>query len=182
MGKRIFVDMDGTLAVWNSGKTFEEVCSPGYFATLDPQIEVVSAVKQILDLGGAEVFILSAVLEEFPHVIPDKNLWLDKYLPEIDRDHRVFASANTPKHMAVPGGVRAGDILLDTQNLLEWTSQPGTIGVKLLNGINHSRGTWQGAMVHMRDGTAAIVAALLRPAKGKDIDTFVKYRAHKRAC
>ncbi len=181
--KRIFVDMDGTLAVWNSGTPFEEVCSPGYFAGLAPQDEVVSAVKRILDQGGAEVFILSAVLSEYPWIIPDKNAWLDKHLPEIDRDHRVFACANAPKYIAVPGGVRAGDILLDdyTRNLLEWVSQPGAVGVKLLNGINHSHGTWDGPMVHMEDGTAAIVAALLTPVKeGKpDMGKEAEYNPDK---
>lgn len=165
--KRIFIDMDGTLASWNSGIPFEEVCAPGYFAGLAPQDKVVSAVKRILDQGGAEVFILSAVLLEYPWTIPDKNAWLDKYLPEVDRNHRIFACANAPKYIAVPGGVRSGDILLDdyTRNLLEWVSQPGAVGVKLLNGINHSHGTWDGPMVHMEDGAAAIVAALLAPVK-----------------
>ena len=161
--KRIFIDMDGTLAVWNKCKQLEDLYQPGYFAELDPQMSVVNAVKILLERYGSEieVFILSAVLEDNPNAIPDKNQWLDRYLPEIDAEHRIFSSGSRPKHLAVPGGVRSNDTLLDdyTTNLLAWANHAN--GVKLLNGINHSRGTWKGPKVHKSEGAEAIVKTVL---------------------
>jgi dTDP-4-amino-4,6-dideoxygalactose transaminase len=63
---RIFVDMDGTLAVWNAGKTIEEVYVPGYFSGLQPQDNVVQAMKSLAKAPGVEVFILSAVFADCP--------------------------------------------------------------------------------------------------------------------
>lgn len=163
MKKRVFIDMDGTLAVWNKCKQIEDLYQPGYFAELAPQPTVVKAAKllAVKHKDEVEVFILSAVLEDNPNAIPDKNKWLDRHLPEIDAEHRVFVSGSMPKHMAVPGGIRADDTLLDdyTANLLAWVSYAR--GVKLLNGINHSRGTWQGTRVHKNEGAEAIVKAVL---------------------
>ena len=172
---RIFVDMDGTLAVWNAGKTIEEVYVPGYFSGLQPQDNVVQAMKSLAKAPGVEVFILSAVFADCPHVIGDKQQWLDKYLPEINVEHRIFAPVPTPKPLAVPGGIRPGDILLDdySKNLEEWCLAGG-MGVKLLNGINHTRGTWTGPKVSKEDPAEEIVNAILAPAALKLISDFIE--------
>lgn len=161
--KRIFVDMDGTLAVWQPGKQIEDLYQPGYFAALEPQMSVVEAVKELIQNHSdeVEVFILSAVFPDCPTAVCDKKKWLQQYLPEIDRSHRIFSSVRKPKYLAVPGGIRQDDVLLDdyTVNLLAWANS--AVGVKLLNGINHSRGTWKGTKVHKNDGAEAIVKAIL---------------------
>ena len=42
---RLFVDMDGTLAVFNRIDKLETLYERGYFADLTPQVNVVEAVR-----------------------------------------------------------------------------------------------------------------------------------------
>lgn len=160
--RRLFVDMDGTLAEWRSFKyefnSLEDVQDAGkliyqklneddYFYNLKPQMNVVNAIKEIVEHDpDIEVFILSAVISEKAEA--DKNRWLDRYLPEIDKEHRVFTEDGKDKKDFVKGGVRSDDYLLDdrTLNLSLW--QPPARGIKLLNGINHSAGTWKNDMLN----------------------------------
>ncbi len=141
---RLFVDMDGTLAVFNPVDTLETLYQPGYFSNLEPQDNVVQAVKSIITTRPEiEVYILSAVLTDSAYAQDEKNEWLDRYLPEVDSAHRIFPPCGADKKDYIRGGVRDTDFLLDdyTQNLTLW--HPPGQGIKLLNGINHTRGTWE---------------------------------------
>lgn len=140
--KRLFVDMDGTLAVFRPVDTMETLYEPGYFLNLDPLRNVVDAVKRLIQRREVEVYILSAVLRDSPCALTEKNKWLDKYLPEIDTARRLFLPCGENKSAHIPGGLRADDFLLDdyTRNLVLW--RPPAHGIKLLNGINHTHGTW----------------------------------------
>lgn len=141
--QRLFVDMDGTLAVFKPVDEMETLYEEGYFLNLSPQENVVAAIKEIVtDHPEIEVNILSAYLTDSKYTLQEKNEWLDRYLPEIDRDHRVFVPCGTDKKEGIREGIRSNDFLLDdyTKNLNEW--QPPARGIKLLNGINHTRGTW----------------------------------------
>ncbi|MFT9076319.1 5' nucleotidase, NT5C type [Ethanoligenens sp.] len=140
--KRLFVDMDGTLAVFRPVNTLETLYERGYFLNLSPHQNVVEAVKKLIQSKEAEVFVLSAFLSDSPHALTEKNIWLDKHLPEIDTAHRIFLPCGEDKKEHIPGGIRPDDFLLDdyTHNLVQW--QPPARGIKLLNGINHTHGTW----------------------------------------
>lgn len=141
--QRLFVDMDGTLAVFKPVDEMETLYEEGYFKTLEPQRNVVEAVRQIIkDHPEVEVNILSAYLTDSRYALKEKNEWLDRYLPEIDQKHRIFVACGTDKKEGIRGGIRSNDFLLDdyTKNLNEW--QPPARGIKLLNGINHTRGSW----------------------------------------
>lgn len=153
--RRLFIDMDGTLCVWKPAAEFEDLYSPRWFSRMVPHASLLEAVRKLLDNDRFEVFILSAVLSDSPYVRPEKDEWLDKHLPGIDRAHRIFVSTRVPKHLSVPGGINRSDILLDdySKNLHEW-SERGT-AVKFMNGINGTNGTWDrlnGPVVH-GDGT-----------------------------
>lgn len=144
MRERLFVDMDGTLAVFKPVDTLETLYEEGYFLNLQPHENVVEMVKEfVASHPDIEVFIMSAVLSDSKYALKEKNEWLDMYLPEIDAAHRVFPPCGVDKKEYVPGGIRPTDFLLDdyTKNLTLW--QPPAKGIKLLNGINHTRGTWQ---------------------------------------
>jgi hypothetical protein len=95
--------------------------------------------------ASTEVFILSSVLFDSRYAKEEKNAWLDRYLPQLDREHRIFLPCGENKASYVPDGIRESDCLLDdyTKNLEDW-SRAGGHGIKLLNGINHSRESWQG--------------------------------------
>ncbi len=141
--QRLFVDMDGTLAVFKPVDEMETLYEEGYFKTLEPQRNVVEAVRQIIkNHPEIEVNILSAYLTDSSYALKEKNEWLDRYLPEIDREHRIFMPCGTDKKEAIKDGIRSNDFLLDdyTKNLNEW--QPPARGIKLLNSINHTRGSW----------------------------------------
>lgn len=167
---RLFVDMDGTVAEWKVAEEFEDLYEKGYFASLQPYQNVVDAIRLIFQHTAiVEIYTLSAVLPDSPYSIPEKMGWLDRHMPFIPHDHRLFIHNGIEKIAAVPGGVRPGDVLLDdyTLNLSQWTKQARAI--KLLNGINGTKGTWKGAAVSRFYPADVIAAAVLREIKrGED--------------
>lgn len=167
--QRLFVDMDGTLAVFKPVDEMETLYEQGYFLNLTPHENVVDAIKEIAtNHPEIEVNILSAYLTDSKYALKEKNEWLDRYLPEVDRDHRVFVPCGTDKKEGIREGVRKNDFLLDdyTKNLNEW--QPPARGIKLLNGINHTRGTWEhDRLRHDRESSslAAAIISVMRDEK-----------------
>lgn len=153
----IFFDMDGTLAVFNKLKTFEDLLQPGYFKSLLPFQTVVNAVKLLLQDENFEVFILSAYLTESKTALQEKQEWLNNYLPEIDVHHRIFVPCGEKKSDYIPTP-RETDILVDdyTKNLRAWHG----VAVKILNGINNNTNKWEGPMVYNWDFSEAIADAI----------------------
>lgn len=159
--QRIFIDMDGTLAVFEKGNSMEQVCSPGYFLHLKPIENMIFATKRLVQDENFEIFILSHVLSDRAET--EKHRWLDMFLPEIERNHRIFVPCEKGKEKSVPAGIRQKDVLLDdyTKNLKEWTG----IGIKVLNGINGTNGTWRGRAVTIASDPCILyqsIAALAR--------------------
>ncbi|MBE5968822.1 MAG: hypothetical protein E7242_01165 [Lachnospiraceae bacterium] len=143
MGKRLFVDMDGTLAEFKPTSKLEDLYEKGYFLNLQPLPNVIDTIKKIKEENpDIEVFILSAVLTDSKYALQEKNEWLDKYIPEIDDEHRIFPPCGEDKSKYIEGGVTMDDYLLDdyTFNLNSW--DPPGHGIKLLNGINFTKKTW----------------------------------------
>lgn len=143
---RIFIDMEGTLSVFKKVESEEMLLEKGYFRNLEPQENVLEAVKKLIRDDKIEVFILSPVLKSSLVCMTEKMDWLKEYLPELDKMHMIFYAAGTDKTELLPGGLRENDYLLDdyTQNLYDFLPARG---IKLLNGINHTNGTWRGDRV-----------------------------------
>ncbi|MDD6036440.1 MAG: hypothetical protein PUC30_09665 [Lachnospiraceae bacterium] len=143
---RYFFDMDGTLAVFQKIDTFERLLEPKYFLNLPPIRNLVYTVKAMARREDIEVFILSSYLTESATALKEKNMWLDKYIPEIDRTHRIFVPCGKRKSDYVPNPTEQ-DILIDDYhiNLNAWHGVP----VKVFNGINgtSNRG-WKGESIH----------------------------------
>ncbi len=156
MARRIYVDMDGVLATWNSDKSLEEVAMPGYFRDLTPMRNVVDAIKRIIHSKQYEVYILSSVLHDI--AIRDKNYWLDTYLPEIPLINRIFVPYGQIKADYI-GNLDYRDILVDdfSKNLKEWHG----VGIKLLNGINGTKGTWNGYVVNGNSNPTCIMNTIM---------------------
>ncbi|NCE98118.1 JAB domain-containing protein [Emergencia sp. 1XD21-10] len=145
---RLFLDIDGTLAVFTPVDTMETLYEKGYFENLAPHENVIEGVKLFLrENPETEVFVLSSVLADSLYAEEEKQKWLDKYLPEIDAAHRLFPPCGQDKADYVPGGIRNTDILLDdySLNLHAWNENGA--GIKLLNGINGTKGSWRGAVI-----------------------------------
>ena len=166
MKHRVFIDMDGTLAEYRSTEDWNDLYQENYFLTLAPNVAVCEAVRDLLEGKWGEeveVFILSAYLVDSPYALKEKNAWLDVFFgpDSIDAAHRVFVPCGENKADHVPGGIRPDDILLDdyTKNLAEWEAAGGR-GLKLLNGINATKGTWRSARVSMRRNARSLASVI----------------------
>lgn len=171
--QRLFVDMDGTLAVFRPVDQLETLYRKGYFSGLAPIENVVEAVKLIVrEHPEIEVHVLSACLSDSAYALQEKNEWLDRYLPEVAAAHRIFPPCGQDKTEFVPHGLRETDFLLDdyTKNLRQW--EPPARGIKLLNGINHTRGTWQADRIRYdrspRELSSGIIGAMQGVAHVQD--------------
>ncbi len=103
--RRLLVDMDGTLAKFHPVEQLETLYEPGYFRNLEPQQTVVEAIREILwKHPEREVYIMSSVLRDSKYALQEKNEWLDRYLPEIDQEHRIFPPCGENKARYVPEG------------------------------------------------------------------------------
>lgn len=167
---RLFVDMDGTLNKFKSVDTLETLYEEGYFRNLRPNEKVLQAVKNIIYIyPEIEVYVMSAVFTDSKYALAEKNEWLDKYLPQIDQEHRIFPPCGKNKLEYVPGGIRPTDHLLDdyTKNLVLW--EPPAKGIKLLNGINHTNETWQGSMLRFDKSADLFAEDIVKIMKEKAV-------------
>lgn len=157
---RIFIDIDGTLAHFIPCDTLEKLYEEGYFRNLPPHENVVEMTRILMSYKDVEVFVLSAYLTDSKYALKEKNEWLDKYLPELDAEHRIFMPCGEDKSKYIPGGVRPTDVLFDdyTKNLKEWAVRARA--VKLLNGINYSNRTWKGDRLTIERTGSALTDAL----------------------
>lgn len=164
MQKALYIDIDGTLARFHDAdKAFiEAMWTPGFYISLKPFENLVAAIKLFIkDNPDVEVYVLSAVLDtEPPFVVDEKNQWLDIFLPEIDREHRIFTRAGEDKSSYLDMKGKECYLLDDyNKNLYEFVHAGGR-GIKFHNNVNHrglgafggSKGNlWQGDIVHFSD-------------------------------
>ena len=121
---------------------------------LKPFENAVYAIEQLVNDSTAEIFILSATVNSCS--LDEKQKWLDRYLPNIDKEHRIFTSLNVPKSEAIGHRLTDKDILIDdyNKNLLEWQKAGGT-SVKAKNNINHKGlhgELWKGELIDVVNG------------------------------
>lgn len=157
--RRLFVDMDGTMVTWRAAEREEDLLEPGFFLNAPANIEVVKAVNALSGDQDVEVFSLSAYFTESAYALQEKNEWLDTRT-KIRGENRVFCPYGADKTLFVPGGIRPDDVLLDdyTPNLVAWAKRG--CAVKLLNGINGTKGTWTGPALPMAMGAELLAEAL----------------------
>ena len=74
--KRLFIDMDGTLAEFRPLAMLEDLLEKGYFLNLKPMENVIEAVRQLVREPEIEVYTLSAVLRDNPYALAEKKQWL----------------------------------------------------------------------------------------------------------
>lgn len=196
MKKRLFLDMDGTLARFHDvDKQFiEAMWQQGFYTGLKPFENMVEGVKLFIKQHPeVDVYILSAFLDtDPPFVIGEKNEWLDKYLPEISWNNRKFLRAGENKAEAI-GRVGPNDYLLDdyNKNLHEFEAS-GAFSIKFRNDVNHQgkgayggeKGAlWQGPMVSY-DSAPEEIAEQLGSLMGLEINKSLseKINEAKRVC
>ncbi len=169
---RVFFDMDGVLARMTEFQSEDELLRAGYFRDLEPQSEVIEAMNELAAMPGFEVCTLSAVLEGNPYALGEKREWLGRHVRSVreGRAGSLFLPCGESKREAVPGGIRPDDILIDDYNVNLGDWQHAGIAIKLLNGCNDRRGTWQGIRARMdrRDIVSAVLRAAGAAAKASD--------------
>ena len=150
--KKLFLDMDGTLAMFNSKKNalkrFDN--EKGFFTSLKPFVNI-DTINQLVDNNVVEVFIISASPNEQADF--DKKQWINTYLPSVKPENICFCRLGQNKAQIIKEQLNI-DIdnncyLLDdyTKNLIEWNNSNG-IGIKRLTSLaNNSRKIWKGLSI-----------------------------------
>lgn len=178
---RIFVDMDGTLAKWNNVE-FEELFEEGYYRNLEADEKILNEVNHLIK-QGEDVYILSAYLTESDYAKKEKQEWVKQHLPQLPEEKQIFVPYGTNKAEYLKehySPITNKDFLIDdyTKNLIEW-KEFGGIGVKYLNGINNTRGTWQGLRIYEKtpycNNTTLFNFILSEKLKENGITLFASY-------
>lgn len=86
-----------------------------------------------------------------PWAEAEKRAWVNEHLPELSASRMIFCESGANKSQIVAerfGEIYQGFVLLDdySANLHAW-EQAGGKGIKLMNGINGTKGTWNGLVV-----------------------------------
>ena len=146
----VYIDMDGVLAKWETGCTFERTNEPGYFYGLELEPSVKDAILLLLE-SEFDVRILSAAYEDGT-AREDKRRWLSKY--GLDHVKYIFTPCGKNKADYVESNACVNHILLDDYNfnLQHWSQSVAKNGkfvaIKFLNGINGgSDSVWTGRTI-----------------------------------
>ena len=144
--KKIFLDLDGTLAkfnVPNALKRFET--EKGFFARLGAYKDI-EEINEMAKNGN--VYIISASPNMYADM--DKKNWIKKYLPNIPTKNIIFCRIGINKANYIENKLNIkidrNCFLLDdyTKNLNEWENAGGT-GIKRLTSVSdNSRKLWKG--------------------------------------
>ena len=147
--KKIFLDLDGTLAkfnVPNALKRFE--IEKGFFARLKKK-KNIDKINEMAKTGN--VYIISASPNIYADL--DKMTWIKKYLPNVKRENIIFCrlGINKAKYIEHKLNIKIDKecYLLDdyTKNLNEWENAGGT-GIKRITSVaDNSRGLWKGLQI-----------------------------------
>lgn len=146
----IFCDMDGVLARWEIGCTYERTWEPNYFLERDLEPAVKEALM-LLEDAGFKICILSAAYMNGVAEV-DKTNWLDNN--GMKQLNRLFVPCGRNKADFVVSKPGTNYILLDdyNTNLISWSKEEregsNFIAVKFLNGINGGSGAWNGRTIH----------------------------------
>jgi len=171
--KRLFVDMDGTVARFHDEVNYiERMFEKDFFSSLEPFENMVAGLKLFSKMHpDTELYSISAKVQS-NYCEEEKNHWLDEHLPEIDQTHRIYTEMGKSKSDYIPGVLTTSDYLLDDYNHgLNLFLYGGGSVIKCHNNINQrglgkyggSAGRmWMGAMVHTADKPEMIAAELSR--------------------
>lgn len=157
--KKIFLDMDGTIAkfnVKNALQRFENELN--FFARLG----AYKGIEKINEMAKAgNVYIISASPNE--RCDNDKMKWLQKFLPNLPKANIVFCRIGENKAEIIKKTIGVdikGTMLLDdyTKNLTQWESAGG-VGIKRLTSVaDNSRGLWKGLTLKSLEMLESLVA------------------------
>lgn len=157
----IFFDQDGTLNKWR-WIDISEVKKEGYFKSVLPHENVIDA-SHILKIWGIPVGTFGAAWLDDGHSVDDKNWWMDRYVPHIDLNKRIYVPCGSEKveyfYEKVGREIKKADILIDDNSdvLRSWEINGGT-GIKVRTAENGRFGTWRGFSFRETDDAGSIAS------------------------
>lgn len=162
MRKRLYVDLDGTVARFHDEPNYlSKMYNKGFFINLKPFENVVEGIRYFIKQNPSfEVSVLSTVVSGY-YCQEEKLMWVQRYLPEI---HSVILVPEGKSKDEFVCDLTCNDILLDDYNvnLLHWKKAGGK-AVKLVNNINNMGRIgrkWQGDTVSYNDSPNDIAGKL----------------------
>ena len=157
--KKIFLDLDGTVAKFNVRNALERFDNEiDFFAKLGAY-KGIESVNELAKSGI--VYIISAS----PNIQADndKMIWINKYLPNVPLENITMCRLGENKAKIIENkysmSISQECYLLDdyTKNLQEWVANGGT-GIKRLTSVaDNSTGKWQGLTLKDLTQLAAMV-------------------------
>lgn len=169
--KVLLVDMDGTLARFHDETDYlERMFEEGFFERLQPFTNVAESIRLFIrNHPEIRVCTCSAAIDS-PYCVAEKDRWLDRYLPEIKIENRIYTEMGRSKAEYLEGGASRDIYLLDDYNKgLHMFQYDGGSAIKCHNNINQKglgahggeRGyMWTGPMIHTDDPPALIAEEL----------------------
>ena len=157
--KKIFLDLDGTVAKFNVRNALERFDNEiGFFAKLGAY-KGIESVNELAKSGI--VYIISA--SPNTQADNDKMIWINKYLPNVPLENITMCRVGENKAKIIESkysmSISQECYLLDdyTKNLQEWVANGGT-GIKRLTSVaDNSTGKWQGLTLEDLTQLAAMV-------------------------
>lgn len=152
--KRLFLDLDGTLAKFNVRNALERFDKEkGFFSKLNAYVGI-EVINELAKQGN--LFIVSASPNE--QADKDKMIWIDKYLSNVPRENITLCRIGENKAKIIEQKysitIDKTCLLLDdyTKNLNDWENFGG-LGIKRLTTVaDNSRGLWKGLCVkHLKE-------------------------------
>ena len=157
--KKIFLDLDGTVAKFNVRNALERFDNEiGFFAKLGAY-KGIESVNELAKSGI--IYIISA--SPNTQADNDKMIWINKYLPNVPLENITMCRVGENKAKIIENkysmSISQECYLLDdyTKNLQEWVANGGT-GIKRLTSVaDNSTGKWQGLTLKDLTQLAAMV-------------------------
>jgi 5'(3')-deoxyribonucleotidase len=152
MKKKLFLDLDGTIAKFNSKRNalarFDN--EVGFFLSLKPFAHLDS-IDAMIQQNKIEIFVISASPNE--QADKDKMQWLKNNLPSLKESNICFCRLGQNKAQEIKRQLNitidSSCYLLDdyTKNLTEWNNCNG-IGIKRLTSLaDNSTKQWKGLAI-----------------------------------
>lgn len=161
--RKIFVDMDGTVAKWET-VTMRELLTPGYFYHVTPMQSMIDALEILHRFYGYDIYICSSTINE--QCEKDKNMWINLHMPFVKEENRFFVPYGQSKGKFLETqNLLSGDLFIDdySENLRDVKeSCKELFPIKILNGINGTKKTWTGASFHYNQTVDGIIDYLTK--------------------
>lgn len=137
---KVFFDMDGVLYEFDKNASIEETFERGFFLSRKKQEQMIATCKALMGYN-VEVAVLSSVYENGFAAIEKRQSLANANVIA----NEIFVPYGRCKAEFINDDGESIYILIDdfSKNLISWEAQGSRfIGIKCLNGINGTKGTW----------------------------------------